>query len=115
WKPRFVEGRSFTYFPSSIRDSAVCYFYEPDILEGARNFVYVIFLTTEDTQWHIPGAVVNVNRQQPAQVAVHNAPDQELSDLVRLREILDQFVAGLIELTERDLIEIEKLIDTHRN
>ena len=48
WRLPYYEGRSFTFFPYSINDSAVCYFYEPALLPVGSSFTYVIFLTTED-------------------------------------------------------------------
>ena len=46
WNLKYSEGRTFN------NDSAVCYFYEPALLNSGDSFVYTIFLTTQDTQWY---------------------------------------------------------------
>ena len=48
WALRYSEGRSFDYWPYSPRDSAVCYFYEQDMLDTESSFSYTVFLTAED-------------------------------------------------------------------
>lgn len=53
WKIRYFKGRSFSNLPFSVRDSAVCYYYEPEILLPGGSFSYSVYLTTEDTDWYI--------------------------------------------------------------
>ncbi|MCL2210541.1 MAG: hypothetical protein FWB95_01315, partial [Treponema sp.] len=52
WKLRYMEGRSFNYIPNSIRDSAVCYYFGPSMLDRGDLLSYKIYLTTEDIAWY---------------------------------------------------------------
>jgi hypothetical protein len=102
WKLKFSNNRSFTIFPYSIRDSAVCYYYEPAVLEAGRSFIYSISLTTEDT------AMYDLN------LVTKDRDDSVLQLLYRLKKTLEQFIAGDIILYEDDLDEIENSIDSHK-
>ncbi|MCL1960156.1 MAG: hypothetical protein FWF68_11220 [Spirochaetes bacterium] len=102
WKLKFSNNRSFTIFPYSIRDSAVCYYYEPAVLEAGRSFIYSISLTTEDT------AMYDLN------LVTKDRDDSVLQLLYKLKKTLEQFIAGDIILYEDDLDEIENSIDSHK-
>jgi len=52
WKIKYVKKRSFTNAPFSINDSAVCYYFNPQILNPGSEFSYSIVLSTEDTEWY---------------------------------------------------------------
>jgi len=52
WKLNFIKGRSFNNLPHSIGDSAVCYYFGPEILDRDRILSYSVFLTTEDLTWY---------------------------------------------------------------
>jgi len=52
WKLAFSEGRSFNNLPHSVGDSAVCYFFGPEILDREKTLTYTVFLTTEDLAWY---------------------------------------------------------------
>ena len=136
WRLRYFEGRSFNNIPYSIGDSAVCYYYEPASLESGRSFTYTIFLSTEDVAWYSSAMVPPpaVNLRKPPRVteegskinitaleesvfaeAAEKEEDANTLALLRLQEILDQFIAGEIQLNEYDLMEIDKSIDKFRN
>ena len=135
WRLRYYEGRSFNNFPYSIGDSAVCYYYEPAVLENGGSFTYTIFLTTEDISWYntaIMPEPAGETRTEPAVIAApaanFSAPeepalakaddfdeDANVLALLRLQALLDRFIAGEIYLNEQDLAEIERSIDRLRN
>ena len=52
WDLNYSEGRSFNYAPYSVGDSAVCYFYEPVLLESRGMLTFTVFLTTDDIAWY---------------------------------------------------------------
>jgi hypothetical protein len=52
WKLPFSKGRSFNNLPYSINDSAVCYYFGPEILDRDKILTYTVFLTTEDLAWY---------------------------------------------------------------
>ena len=137
WRLRYSQRRSFS------NDSAVCYIYEPSLLISGETFTYTIFLTTEDVLWYNsanrrPAALINESSisldsqtVQPAPavlptinieeiereaiaVALLNNENISFRTLVKLQEILNQFLAGELVLNEQDLIEIEKAIGRHR-
>jgi hypothetical protein len=138
WRLRYSEGRSFNSLPYSIRDSAVCYYYEPAALENDEIFTFSIVLTTEDMEWYnsiVPPQVVvepaavespatergaptidiTAIEQEAIANAAENNEDAGTLTLVKLQEILDQFISGEIELNEHDLLEIEGSINRLRN
>ena len=105
WKLKFSQGRSFNVFPYSVRDSAVCYYYEPSMLEADKTFTYSISLSTEDAALFDP----NFNPE-----LMGSYDDSTLQMLYRLKKTLEQFIAGDIILYENDLDEIENSIDSHK-
>jgi hypothetical protein len=105
WKLTFSQGRSFNVFPYSIRDSAVCYYYEPSMLEAGSSFTYSISLSTEDTALFNPNFNPGITE---------GYDDSTLQMLYRLKKTLEQFIAGDIILYENDLDEIENSIDSHK-
>jgi len=209
WKLVFVEGRTFNNLPHSIGDSAVCYYFGPEILDRDIILTYTIFLTTEDLTWYklssVPAHITNArtaasstskttttivaanttaaaaskttaatasktattaaantaagaaantttaaaaskpagSAAQPAEQATavvstelvstaessinipaievqaqyEAASKNESADtltLIKLQEILNQFINGQIFLSEKDLTEIERAIERHR-
>jgi len=142
WSLRYYEGRSFNYIPYSIGDSAVCYYYEPAVLESGGVLTYTIFLTTEDIAWYnsaiIPEPEPKTEPVREAQIelprvietpsinftaleeaaaaeAARYYDDADVLYLISLQAILDQFLAGEINLNEQDLAEIERSINRLRN
>ena len=135
WRLRYYEGRSFNNIPYSIGDSAVCYYYEPAVLESGGSLTYTIFLTTEDIAWYNSATPPAPVRETQTETRVTEAPtiniaaleesalaEEALSNedantllLLKLQVILDQFLAGEIYLNEQDLTEIERAINRLRN
>lgn len=128
WRARYREGWPFNSIPYSIGDSAVCYYYEPDVLSGEGSFKYSIYLTTEDTAWYTWARTVietpntekptiNIAAIEAAAIleAVGNNENAEMLTLLKLQGIIEQFIAGEIMLNEQDLLEIERSIERHRN
>jgi hypothetical protein len=128
WDLGIVEGRSFNYFPYWGGDSAVCYYYEPALLESGSSVTYTIFLTTEDIEWYSPASnvVIDTSRilERTAGGSALNAADtasgsmgnneDDMALLLRMQELLRQFIAGEIYLDEHDLTEIENTISRLR-
>jgi len=104
WKLKFSQGRSFTIFPYSIRDSAVCYYYEPALLGAGKSFTYSISLTTADAAMFDPNNIQSLTTYD----------DSTLQMLYRLKRTLEQFIAGDIILYENDLDEIEDSIEGYK-
>jgi len=52
WRLNFSKGRSFNNLPNSINDSAVCYFFGPEMIDRDKVMTYTVYLTTEDLAWY---------------------------------------------------------------
>jgi hypothetical protein len=116
WRLRHFNGRSF------LGDSAVSYIFEPAILGSGNSLTYSIFLTSEDIEWYdiVSRPGVDTTRFPVMDwifIDETQAVDRgiDLSTLVRLQQLLIQFINGEIDLSERDLIEIERTIDRYRD
>jgi len=107
WTLKYSQGRSFSILPYSIRDSAVCYYYEPAMLEAGSSFTYSILLATEDAAFFDS----NFN---PEIGTTEGYDDSTLQMLYRLKNTLERFIAGDIILYENDLDEIENSIDSQK-
>ena len=92
WRLPYYEGRSFNFFPYSMNDSAVCYFYEPALLTSGNSFTYIIFLTTEDIGFYnrnrtalleTPSVITIAETNEPVQnnpaVPITNIPVQTIN------------------------------------
>jgi len=101
WILNYRPGRSFNYRPYSLRDSAVCYYWEPDTLEGGNSFTYSIYLATEDFTWY--------GLAQPVDGKTFD--NANLLLMYQLQETLNKFINGEIYLEEYELDEIERAID----
>ena len=137
WNLRYSQGRSFR------TDSAVCYFYEPAVLGSGESFVYTIFLTAEDDAglYHIIKPVIKepeiiiepppitqipliedtvfrFNIRDIEQSAIIQAQltgeNADVLILLKLQDILNQFINGEIDLGEKDLMDIESAINRRR-
>jgi hypothetical protein len=106
WNLKYKEGRSFNYFPYFFSDSAVCYYYEPAMLEAGESFTYTVILSTEDIGLYTGISTFDFSALRDG----INYADADLIMLYRLLEILNQFVSGEITLNEGDLAEIERTI-----
>jgi hypothetical protein len=125
WKLDYVQGRSFNYNPYYTSDSAVCYYYEPDILVAGGSVTFSVFLTTEDTTWYNIGSAYDFESYQPSiqpitvaitgfdektqTLEIYSDPDHQL--LLRMQDVLGKFLAGEIIINEHDLDDIEENIN----
>jgi len=168
WRLRYREGRSFNNVPNSVRDSAVCYFFGPVMIDRNTQTAYTIYLTTEDIAWYnmnaplasgsatlmqvppppapSPIPVPAIPAPEPLKTAVvvpepvyiDNATidlalveaeaiaeaehyyragiheDAYVLFLIKLQDILDQFVNGQIIINEQDIKNIEGAIERLR-
>jgi hypothetical protein len=101
WKAPYHEGRSFADNPHPNNDSAVCYYYEGVELQPEQSFHSLIFLATEDT-----GGLFKLPEKSEA-AADGNDNQADLKALQEMLGRLDRFIAGEIELSERELAEID--------
>ena len=99
WKTGYVQGRNFNYPPYSMGDSAVCYYYDPALLQPKERRMYGIFLAAGETMGlgfrHGSG------------------PDEREEALDLLHDLLDRldlFLAGEIDISAEDLAAIEQTI-----
>lgn len=155
WRLPYLKGRSFNNLPYSSGDSAVCYYFGPEMVDRNKILTYTVFLTTEDTAWYklteppfdmtasiisdkpepiqpvavqpkkepipVPAPVVEeltidipaIEAQASIEAAVTNE-DEDVIVLLKLQEILNQFINGQTKINERDLAEIEKFIEKYR-
>ena len=111
WDFKYSQGRSFNNRPYSIRDSAVCYYFENATLEAGQTFTYDILLSTEDIPWYSGRYVLDLTDiiGEIEDSVVNEDPNLLL--LYSLQETLNRFIAGEIYLEERDLEEIESTIE----
>ncbi|MCL2175828.1 MAG: hypothetical protein FWB73_07270 [Treponema sp.] len=132
WKLRPFEGRSFSFLPYSINDSAVCYFYEPVYLSGFNSRTYTIFLTTEDAVWYLDkdfietklylitnpftnSVKISILDDDGLREASRNGFIVEQVTMEKLNDIFNRFIAQEIHLEKEDLDEVEKYIKNYRN
>jgi hypothetical protein len=152
WRLPYSQGRSFNNLPYSAGDSAVCYFFGPEMIDRNKILTYTVFLTTEDSEWYknaeppfsmtasiisdtpeskqpviaqpkkepVPVPVEELTIDIPAieaqasiEAAVTNENEQVII-LMKLQDILNQFIDGQIKINERDLAEIERFIEQYR-
>jgi len=52
WRLPYSKERAFNNLPYSAGDSAVCYYFGPEMLDRNKVLTYTVFLTTEDTAWY---------------------------------------------------------------
>jgi len=154
WRLPYTKGRSFNNMAYSAGDSAVCYYFGPEMVDRNKILTYTVFLTTEDTEWYklteppinmtasiiydkveppvvLQPAVLEMPKEIPpledgltinipaieAQALLEAAvtkQDENVLVLLKLQEILNQFIDGQIVINERDLAEIEKFIEQYR-
>jgi len=78
WNLKYVKGRSFNNLPNSINDSAVCYFFGPEMIERDKSLTYTVYLTTEDLAWYnikeIPPHMTDTNPEVTKASATTTAP-----------------------------------------
>jgi len=125
WNAPYHLGNSFNSIPYSIGDSAVCYFYEPDTLAPGASFNYIIYLTAEDTKWYTSSQITasvmdniewpeldsETNEDAAADDTAAANGESDILTLLKLHEVISQFLAGEILLNEQDLLEIEASIN----
>jgi len=161
WKMKYVKKRSFTNSPFSINDSAVCYYFNPQMLNPGSEFTYSIVLSTEDIEWYnslqvsappvaaaAPSAAKTTTPakaapakpapapavEKPVETKPAIAPTIDIKQiemdayaeatisgenvnaytLKKYQDILNQFIAGEIQLNEQDINDLEKAIEWFR-
>lgn len=174
WKLKYIKKRSFNNIPFSVKDSAVCYYFNPRRVYPGASITYSIVLSTEDVEWYnsiyippppvitrekeivketeteketssvsvtvpIDGTMSPAERPRPilenykeentGEASSINIKQIELDALVealdagedpnvftlrKFQGILNQFIAGEIQLNEQDIDELEEAIGKYR-
>jgi len=146
WRLNYSQGQPLNKRPSRLGNSAVCYYFGPEMIDRNKTLTYTIFLTTEDVAWYrlaeppfnmtasiisdTPAPTKPQTRIEPvrnelninipaieAQAAIEASVTNENPDtivLLRLQDILNQFISGDIHINERDLTEIDNFLDKYR-
>jgi len=128
WDYAYKEGRTFS------GDSAVCYYFEPVIIERGKSITYTIFLTAEDTEWfsqqNIAGTQQNPQSAQqvsqdlqPQQTSLQNGqtPAQSLQvqpNLQNTHQVIEpvqnntvQIIAPVSQYKEEEILNLMSLSD----
>jgi len=121
WRLRYSPGRAFK------NDSAVCYIYEPENLRQGNSFTYSIFLSSEDISWYnsvnlrgiaVPREAPTLNIEAIVLEAISEAElnneNPSMSVLLKLQELINNFISGGLYMNEQDLMEIEKVLERYR-
>jgi len=84
WRLNFSQGRSFNNLPYSVGDSAVCYYFGPEILDRDKTLTFSIFLTTEDFSWYkmttLPSHITGSKTAQTKTTDTSKPTDSKQSD-----------------------------------
>jgi hypothetical protein len=110
WTLGYTPNRSFNYRPYSIRDSAVCYYWDPAELPAGDTLTYSLYLTTEDFTWYGLAPSTPASTFSLADMKDLSNND-DLLLMLMLQETLNKFIRGEIYLDEQDLDEIETTIN----
>ena len=103
WKAAYNEGRNFHIPPYSIGDSAVCYYYEPDILKPGENFTCSVFLAEENRTGF--GALKKVDTERNV---ININREADIQRLYALMDLLDSYIGGKIKMSEEELDYLER-------
>ena len=88
WRLPYFKERSFNNLPYSAGDSAVCYYFGPEMLDRNKVLTYTVFLTTEDTAWYklteppfnmTASIISDKPEKEPKQPVVVQPPKEELT------------------------------------
>jgi hypothetical protein len=102
WKAPYHEGRSLAGNSASSGDSAVCYYYEGVRLQPDQSFYSMILITAEGTD-----RLFKLPNNSATSTVSNNGNQADLNALQEMLDLLDRFIAGEIELSERELTEID--------
>jgi len=128
WRLTYLKGRSFNNLPYSAGDSAVCYYFGPEMVDRNKILTYTVFLTTEDSQWYkhaeppfnMTASIISEisdkpEQKQPVAVPVvqpkkEPAPEEELTINISALEAQASLEAAATNENE-DVIILTKLQD----
>jgi hypothetical protein len=93
WKLTYSQGRSFNNLPYSVGDSAVCYYFGPEILDRDKILTFSVFLSTEDLSWYklayVPAHITDANKAgstktaaKPTDSATQSSADQSSDPVI---------------------------------
>ena len=115
WKFSFIEGRNFNLLPYSISDSAVAYYYEPEVLGRAKQRNFTILLASESTNGfasYKTALLKDLPRVMQESDAVLNSNNQNIySDLILIRDVLNQIeefigAGAILSIEELNALEL---------
>jgi hypothetical protein len=105
-------GRDFNFLPYSIGDSAVCYYYEPEIIPAGKDRVITIMLAAKDERGFLvrdtPSPVFNI----PSTAWKEEMRQLMHADLYTLQELIIRLEEHNVSriLTDDELLRIRLLI-----
>jgi hypothetical protein len=125
WEFSYVKGRDFNLLPFSIGDSAVCYFFEPELISAGENRTITIMLAVKDESGFTSGAItLNNNTLSYPQTVVRteesttvNQRENEMkqsmqADLYILHDLMSRLQEHNVSrrFTDSELTQIRLLI-----
>ncbi|MDR0719397.1 MAG: hypothetical protein LBF78_07145 [Treponema sp.] len=84
WKAPYSAGRNFNAPPYSIKDSAVCYYFDPRPLPGGQSCSFTFFLASGDKQGFLPQG------QEKAKAPPDILDDEREKDLLQIRNLINR-------------------------
>jgi len=105
WRLPYAKGRSFNNLPHSVGDSAVCYFFGPEMLDRNRILTYTVFLTTEDTAWY------NVSAppfRMSASIVPETAASADVQPQKKDSALREEFIVNIAAIEEQARLEAEE-------
>ena len=103
WKAAYIHGRNFHMPPYSIGDSAVCYYYEPEVIQPGETIIYSVFLAEES-----PYGFGEKQRVESGRAIFDSNLDANIQRLHNLLNLIDRYIAGEIYISEEELAFIER-------
>jgi hypothetical protein len=130
WRITYQAERNFNFLPYSVKDSAVCYYFDSRPLGREETRIYTVFLAAGDERGFIPpfaglsgelarivSETVTVPEASATTVTVEdsNANNAREKDLAILRELIakiDDYMASGAAITEEELAAIQLVINS---
>jgi hypothetical protein len=75
WEFSYVKGRDFNLLPYSIGDSAVCYYFEPELIPAEGNRTITIMLAAKDERGFSSSTIAAANNPVNNNPVANNPPD----------------------------------------
>ncbi|MDR2662405.1 MAG: hypothetical protein LBC31_05350 [Treponema sp.] len=116
WKAPFAAGRNFNLLPYSIEDSAVCYYYEPSVINrGESRFISIVLASEDENGFalssNVPDELSSLIRESSK---IEGDVSQSMrTDLIVLRDLvakLDSYISSGALIPDDELSALGLLI-----